>query len=722
MLVDSHYKEREMKRFNQKFGLLGWVILISLFVMGARISDNILRVGPTTGSDIEIQMGAGRLKWDSGASKMLFSNDGGSIEKEIGSGGGGGGGLNFFGTESDAENVNDVSNWNTGNNAVFDGGGTFAGTLSVSTTSTELIDGTKVYKWLGDSTAGNNDDDYVASPNIAIPIGYRGQALAFSGRYKWSGATGLMKIVVKDMTNTTILTEASVTLDQFDNADNTSGEFTVDFFTAGDTEDVRVGFQVITGEVDKILLFDNLIVTPDAFVNKNLLSTQVYHLEQDQNAMTNLAGEGEFNLGTATITNVGPLLLVAEDDSGNTRTKFIAQKNCTFIVSMSGQIDASGAGIGILLNGTSYQLANQATAANIGTHATATINMLAGDFITVGGLNGNGGLAGSFRNAAILSTLSITAITGQDHIIAYDSRTGNNSSIQVHTMTGTGSTDTRIVRFSTLVESTGLAITRASTAANGDTFTINEGGIYHISGSNVLSAQDGHGLSLNSSQLTTNLDAITTADRLMIAFTQGASLSDGFSWSGPLSIGDVIRVHLGNTITTANGERAHFTITKIASGRLLGVPKPQVAYIWFEGTATTDGGTYTSGSWNTPTMDTINGDSEFLTLASDQITLGAGTYNWDGSIQFFQTDISQIRLRNITDASTAIVGNKGTAAVADTTGRTLLLQGVFTITGTKVFEVQGRGQTTNAGDGFGRGAVDLGENSVFRIQKITKLR
>lgn len=95
-----------MKKFNNKFGFLGWLLLISLIAMGARISDNILRIGDKTGSDIELQMGDGRLKWDDTASVLQFSNDQGSLFKDIGSGSGAGqGGVNILANPSYEDGV-----------------------------------------------------------------------------------------------------------------------------------------------------------------------------------------------------------------------------------------------------------------------------------------------------------------------------------------------------------------------------------------------------------------------------------------------------------------------------------------------------------------------------------------------------------------------------------------------------------------------------------------
>lgn len=101
-----HNRSDLMKKFNNKFGFLGWILLISLIAMGARISDNILRVGDKTGSDIEIQMGDGRLKWDDTDSVLQFSNDQGALFKDIGSGSGvGQGGVNILANASFEDGV-----------------------------------------------------------------------------------------------------------------------------------------------------------------------------------------------------------------------------------------------------------------------------------------------------------------------------------------------------------------------------------------------------------------------------------------------------------------------------------------------------------------------------------------------------------------------------------------------------------------------------------------
>lgn len=60
----------------KKLKLIFILLFITIFVMGAKISDNILRVGPKTGSDIDIQMGAGVVRFNNATGKIETSDDG----------------------------------------------------------------------------------------------------------------------------------------------------------------------------------------------------------------------------------------------------------------------------------------------------------------------------------------------------------------------------------------------------------------------------------------------------------------------------------------------------------------------------------------------------------------------------------------------------------------------------------------------------------------------
>ena len=138
-----------------------------------------------------------------------------------------------------------------------------------------------------------------------------------------------------------------------------------------------------------------------------------------------------------------------------------------------------------------------------------------------------------------------------------------NGMVRLHTGNGFGSTNTKIRRFTTAVTNTGTAITYSDSASNGAAFTINEAGIYSVSYcDNFNSAGEQIGVSLNSSQLTTNISGITEADRLGYTVS-GADVSNNYSWTGRLAAGDVIRAHTtGGTVGSVQAA-VNFTITQL---------------------------------------------------------------------------------------------------------------------------------------------------------------
>lgn len=124
-------------------------------------------------------------------------------------------------------------------------------------------------------------------------------------------------------------------------------------------------------------------------------------------------------------------------------------------------------------------------------------------------------------------------------------------------------------------------------------------------------------------------------------------------------------------------------------------------------------GTATAGSWitralNTEVIDTKNA----CTLSGNQFTLAPGTYQIRATSPFHRTDLSKIRLRNMTSGTTVGVGTavytSGSSnydlAVSEISTR-------FIITSPTVFEIQyyvSRGQATNGlGVSVGGGEIDV---------------
>lgn len=130
---------------------------------------------------------------------------------------------------------------------------------------------------------------------------------------------------------------------------------------------------------------------------------------------------------------------------------------------------------------------------------------------------------------------------------------------------GFGSTSTVIRRFTTTLVNRGSAITYADSATLGGTFTINEPGVYSMkySDGNTL-AIDRLGISLNSTELTTGINAISNSTRLAQDRTSAANDFENVFVSRRLRAGDVIRAHtLGSNNMTAD-DIVTFSIIKVS--------------------------------------------------------------------------------------------------------------------------------------------------------------
>lgn len=136
----------------------------------------------------------------------------------------------------------------------------------------------------------------------------------------------------------------------------------------------------------------------------------------------------------------------------------------------------------------------------------------------------------------------------------------------------------------------------------------------------------------------------------------------------------------------------------------------------------TAGGGFTSGAWQTRTLNTESVDTgNHATLAGNQITLAAGTYRFRASAPAFRVGPHKIRLQNITAGSTIAVGTSenSTAAVGENDATRSEVSGQFTLSVDSVIEVQHRGTTTRATDGFGV-ASSFAVVEVFTVAEFWK--
>jgi hypothetical protein len=136
------------------------------------------------------------------------------------------------------------------------------------------------------------------------------------------------------------------------------------------------------------------------------------------------------------------------------------------------------------------------------------------------------------------------------------------SMVRLHTGNGHGSINNKIRRFSSLVSNIGSAINYTDSATDGAEFEILEDGFYSISYSDNGTSACNKGLSLNSTELTTFIYTINSADRLAYITPSTTDYSGVASWSGNLSKGDIIRAHTDG-VGSSQESRVSFTIAKV---------------------------------------------------------------------------------------------------------------------------------------------------------------
>ena len=131
-----------------------------------------------------------------------------------------------------------------------------------------------------------------------------------------------------------------------------------------------------------------------------------------------------------------------------------------------------------------------------------------------------------------------------------------------------------------------------------------------------------------------------------------------------------------------------------------------LAKVHDSGDATTYFGAYTTGDWRTRDIDTeISDEDGIVTISSNQFTLQAGNYFIRFACSMYHINKHATRLQNITDSTTAGIGEPNSSY---TYSATLMTTGTcrVSIDSAKAFEVQGYPGTSKSTNGMGFAMVN----------------
>ena len=135
-----------------------------------------------------------------------------------------------------------------------------------------------------------------------------------------------------------------------------------------------------------------------------------------------------------------------------------------------------------------------------------------------------------------------------------------------------------------------------------------------------------------------------------------------------------------------------------------------------------NGGTATSGSWETRDLNNLNSyGGTNVTLSSNAFTIQPGTWCMEASAPAYSVDSHTIRIRDTTNSLTAARGSSEDAPSGGAGRQTRTFASVIeTVASAATYEVQHRVQTTQATTGHGY-ATGFAGNEVYTMVKIMKL-
>ena len=183
------------------------------------------------------------------------------------------------------------------------------------------------------------------------------------------------------------------------------------------------------------------------------------------------------------------------------------------------------------------------------------------------------------------------------------------------------------------------------------------------------------------------------------------------------------------TVTTAGslvvsqygGGQLFFTSASAAIFFPTGTAPATIAIFNESQAANTAGGASVASTYTKRTLNTTVINNIGATLTSSVIALLAGTYKVSAISAFWQVAGVAIRLRNTTDSTTTIAGVNNYVSSSSGAGCNALLDGTFTITGTKNFEVQYFCNFAQATNGLGVAINSSGVSEIYTQITIEKI-
>jgi hypothetical protein len=266
----------------------------------------------------------------------------------------------------------------------------------------------------------------------------------------------------------------------------------------------------------------------------------------------------------------------------------------------------------------------------------------------------------------------------------------------------------------TITGATGI-ITLGQIIGTDDTTSSSTGSLQVTGGIGV-----GKGMNINNITIRNTTDATSTSTGVLI-------ISGGAGIAKTLYTNTIIPTNLTmtNNITkiSIDGTMAENSDNNLSSEKAIKTyVDGKYTKIWLAEdvkASGTNGGTSTSGSWQTRTLNTLSGETAdtSVTLSGNQLTLTAGRYTIDAHASSYYTATTKLRIANITDTTYVYGPNVSSNNLA--AGCEVSAIAFIDIAATKVFQLQFRSSRTQTNTGMGI-AASFGVSEVYAQVRITK--
>ena len=211
-----------------------------------------------------------------------------------------------------------------------------------------------------------------------------------------------------------------------------------------------------------------------------------------------------------------------------------------------------------------------------------------------------------------------------------------------------------------------------------------------------------------------------SANQVLTSTRLNADLNAAYTRANELP-GDCIT---SESVTTTQIDDGTITNADISASAAIDLTKTKYAVAILSDVKASGVSTQTtvSTTWNIREINTEVDTDGIVTLASNQFTLGAGTYIIEtcGVAHSVSNGIHRLKLYNVTDAVDLNMGTTGYSVVDG--GSPSVLSGQVTISGSKAFEVRHYTQNGYFGSAVGTPASLAGVSEVYLIVKITRIK